>query len=166
MNSPCQLYILYIYIYIYILLLYRLSVPLSISPGKPYITSKVSINALKSREPPEPALLSHLRLAVHQTLRFPILQRRHVTTPHNNPMFFVHSVLLFSKSHWRPHSSYVFDMTPSSYNTCDHPRLPKLYQIQIYHKFPMDFNSFMLTHFDVVIAKLQKMYSTCRNMDR
>ena len=48
------------FIYLYILLLYRLSVPLSISPGKPYILSKVSIIALKSRYPPEPVFVLRL----------------------------------------------------------------------------------------------------------
>ena len=42
------------------------------------------------------------------------------------PLKFDHRFFDFSKSHWRPHSSYVFDMTSSCYNTCDHPGLSKL----------------------------------------
>ena len=38
------------------------------------------------------------------------------------PMNLDHRFFDFSKSHWRPHSSYVFDLTPSCYNTRDHPR--------------------------------------------
>ena len=126
LSDCCCCWTLYILIYIYILLLYRLSVPLSISPGKPYITSKVSINALKSRYPPERALLSQLRLVVHQTLRFPMPQRRHVTNPHNNPMFLVHSFFYFSKYHWRPHFSYGFDMTSTCFKSCDPTNLTKI----------------------------------------
>ena len=112
---------------LYILLLYRLSVPLSISPGKPYITAKVTINALKSREPPEPVLLSHLHLAVHQTLRFPILQRLHVTNLHNNPMFLLSTLFsFFSKSHWRPPFSYDFDIGSSCHGSCDPSPVPKI----------------------------------------
>ena len=81
--------------------------------------------------------MSHLGLAVHQTLRFPMSQRRHVTNPHNNPMFFVYSFFYFSKSHWRPHFSYGFDMTSTCFKSCDPTKLTKITWIRFSFIFPM-----------------------------
>ena len=55
------------------------------------------------------------------------------------PMKSDHRFFDFSKSHWRPHFSYVFDMMPSCYNTCDLTTLQKNQQIQFYNIFPTFF---------------------------
>ena len=115
------------------------------------------MNALKSRYPPEGALLSRLRLAVHQTLRFPMSQRRHVTNPYNNPMFFVHSFYYFSKSHWRPHFSYGFDMTSTCCTSCDPTKLTKITVIPFLHIFPIDFEWFYVSIDRPQFCKIRKL---------
>ena len=135
----------YIYIYIYILLLYRLSVPLFISPGKPYITSKVSINALKSREPPEPVVV--LRLLPGGAAGSPNVTFSNTSAPacqkwYIFPMNFAYYDMSFSESCWRPHSSYIFDMASTLPKSCGTPKLTKISWNQLLHVFPMLFQCF------------------------
>ena len=96
---------------------------------------------------------------------FSMSQRRHVTTPYNNPLFFVHFFIFF-KSHWRHHFSYGFDMTSSCHKCCGLPKLSKFQRIQFYHIFSTFFNDFMLAQFSVASAKLQTIQQTCLNMLR
>ena len=111
-------------ILIYILLLYRLSAHLWFFPSENQILSKVSIICLKSRYPPEGALLSRLRLRAHQTLRFPRSQRRPVRKPYNNPMFFQHYFFNFSKSHWELHFRHIFDIASTCRQGCGPSTVP------------------------------------------
>ena len=82
------------------------------------------------------------------------------------PMNSDHHFLPFSFSHWRPHFSYVFDMMPSCYNTCDLTTLQKNQRIQFYHIFPTFSNRFMLARFGFASQKLQTFQRTCPNMLR
>ena len=65
------------------------------------------------------------------------------------PMNSDHRFLHFSESHWEPHFSYGFDMTPSCYNTCGLTNFRKLHHIQFHYIFSMFFDSFMLALFTI-----------------
>ena len=135
-------------------------------PGRNRILSKVPIIALKSRYPPEGALVLRLRLPALQMPRFPILQRLLVRNAYNNPMFLYHSNFNFSESRWRPHSSYIFDMA----STCHKDRDPlgsiNLPSVQFLHIFPTIFHCFYVSSIRRPSRKVRKHQPAYRNMKR
>ena len=66
----------------------------------------------------------------------------------NRPM------IALSKSHWRPRFSYLFDIASTCHQSRGPSKFAKLSWNQFEHIFPMFFQSFMLTHLDVALAKL------------
>ena len=75
----CNLLLGTLYSYICILLLYKSTVPLSISPRKLHIRSKVCIIYMKSRYPPEPVFV--LRLLPGGAASSPNVMFSTVSTP-------------------------------------------------------------------------------------
>ena len=133
------------FIYLYILLLYRLTVPLSISPGKLHILSKVSIIALKSREAAEPVFV--LRLLPGGAASSPnvINSNGSALAFHlrlQKPMNFDHHFFDFSKSHWELHFSYGFDIALTFDHRCDPWRVSFFSQNQNHHILPTNFQCF------------------------
>ena len=127
-----------------------------VSPSENQIISKVFIISMESRDPLEGAFV--LRLlpggaasspnALFSKVSAPACQKCYIF-----PMDFNDSHLGFSKSYWRPHFSYGFDMTSSCRKCCGLPKLTKFQRIQFYHIFSTFFNDFMLAQFSMAFAK-------------
>ena len=128
--------------------------------------SKVSIIYLKSRDPPEVVVVSHLRLPALQMLRFQILQRLLVRNAYNTAMFFDHSIFNFSESCWRPHSSYISAMI----STCPKDRDPlgsiNYPSKHVLHIFPTFFHCFYVSAIRRPSREVRKHRPAYRNMKR
>ena len=148
------------------LLLNKLSVHLWLFPSEDQSFSKVFVISMKSRWPPEGVVVSHLRLPALQMLRFPMLQRLLVRNAYNNPMFFDHFIFNFSESCWRPHSSYIFDMTSTCHKDRDPLRSIHFPSVQFLQIFPAIFHSFYVSAIRRSSREVRKHQPAYRNMKR
>ena len=86
-----------LYIHVVVVVVVQLDHPPFRLSHKAFNSFRRIMNSLESREASERILVFHLAVPAHKPLRFRMPQRRHVRTPYDTPMAFLHLFRIFAR---------------------------------------------------------------------